>query len=100
MDSAKPRLYRLVKYRGESYEGFIGSQKPFDQRGVNPIAKIASPPLYIEGKPLFRRVPSIVTKILLLDSHQGGGNLLHTSTKSKEEEGARGCRPQGQPPLL
>jgi hypothetical protein len=62
------------------------------------MAKIASIPPYIEGKPLFCRHPSIVTKILLLGSLQGGGNLLHTSTKSKEEEGGKGPLPQGKPP--
>lgn len=73
MDSAKPRLYGLIKYRGESSEGSRGAQEPLDQRGINPMAKIASPPLYIEGKPVFWRHPSIVTKILLLGIHQGGG---------------------------
>ena len=37
------------------------------------MAKIASPPLYNDGKPYFWRHPPIATKFPHLGSHQGGG---------------------------
>jgi hypothetical protein len=69
-----------------------------DQRGIHPTVNIASPPLYIEGKPYFWMHPSIVMKIHPLAAAKEGENLLHISTKSKEEEGARGHCPLGQQP--
>jgi hypothetical protein len=72
MDSSKPILYGLIKYRGESYEGSIGAQKPLDQRNINLMAKIASPPLYW-GETLVLEDPIHCDEILLLSSHQGGG---------------------------
>jgi hypothetical protein len=42
-----------------------GAEEALDQRGIHPMAKIASPPLFIEGNPYIWRKPPIATKTLL-----------------------------------
>jgi hypothetical protein len=81
------------KDRGDSYEGSRDTQEPLDQRGIHPTVNIASPPLYIEGKPYLWRKPPIATKIIQLAAAKEGDKLLKISTMEKEEEGARSLRP-------
>jgi hypothetical protein len=57
------------------------------------MTPVKSPTLYIDRKPYFLKAPPIDKNFLLLGSRQGGGESLHTSTKSTEEEGPRGRRP-------
>lgn len=99
MDSAKPRLYGLIKYRGESYEGSRGAHEPLDQRGIHPMAKIASPPLYIERNPLFWSIHPLWRKSSSLAGQGGGKPHPHQHQVQGRRRGKGPLPPRAAAPL-
>jgi hypothetical protein len=96
MDLAKPRLYGILKYRGEAYSPRAILSKGHPSHGLDCISTS-----HIEGKTYFWRPPSIVTKILPLVSHQGGGgatphqNRIQRRIRGKGPLARRAAAPLG-----